>query len=114
MIGILASVQNIESTHPAEHYKRQVQNAGIQSPANRDPGGGRRAAESETENEMRPSRETLGIRINQYDGQLGGCEQQGQAVELRCRKQEQYRSGHRETADKPAGKKPGWNRAHFR
>src|SRR5208283_1127950 len=82
VIMILASVDHVESPDPERYRGGKQQNARIERATNRDPGGSRSNAESESKKQMRPARESLGVGIQKDHRQRHRRKRQRHAVQL--------------------------------
>ena len=81
-LEILASVEDVEASDPKGYGGGKDEDARVEGTANGDPGGGGRYAERESEHEVRPAREALGVGIKKQDGQGERREPEREAVQL--------------------------------
>src|SRR5579864_8338501 len=82
---VLAGVENVEASDPKRDGGSKQQDARVERAADGDPRRGGCDAERESENEMRPAREALGVGVKQKNGQRERREDQRQMVQLRRR-----------------------------
>jgi hypothetical protein len=83
-LEILAGVEDVEAGDPEGDGGGEQKDARVEGAANGDPGSGRRYAESESEHEVRPAREALGVGIEEQDGKSNRGEPEGEAIQLGC------------------------------
>ena len=90
---VLAGVENVEAAHPKCNGCSQKQDARIERAADGDPGRGRGDAQRESQNQMGPARESLGVGVEQDDGQGHRRKLEREMVELRGREDEDGAGG---------------------
>ena len=83
-IEILAGVEDVETSDPEGDGGGENKDARIERAANGDPGGSGRHAEGETEHEVRPAGEALGVGIKKQDGQGDRGKPEREAIQLSC------------------------------
>ena len=71
-LHILARVEHIEAADPHSNRCAKNQHAPIEASGDRDPCGGRRNAQREAEEDVRPVGEALGVRIEKKNGERDG------------------------------------------
>src|SRR6266581_786975 len=62
-LHVLAGVQHVEATDPECHSGAENQHSRVEAAGDRDPRRCRRNAQARTKDEMRPRRETFGVRV---------------------------------------------------
>ena len=81
-LEILAGVEDVETGDPESDGGGEKKDARIEGAANGDPGGGRGDAEGETEHEMRPAGEALGVGVEEQHGKCDRGKPEGEAIQL--------------------------------
>jgi hypothetical protein len=106
-LDILAGVEDVETCDPECDGGGEEKDAGIEGAANGDPGGGGRDAETESENEVRPAGETLGVGVEQQDGESDWREPEREAIQLSGSENEDGAGDNDESGDEGGGKMSG-------
>src|SRR5882672_3334264 len=109
---VLAGIDHVETSDPKSHRRSEQQDSGIKRATYRDPRGRWSDPECESKYEMRPAGDSLGIGVDQYDGERDRREQERQAIELRGRKNKDPTGNDHKRTDKPRSQRPSWQRAH--
>jgi len=99
MLEVLTGVEDVESANPTGDDAGEKDDARVKRTADGDPGGGRRNAEREPQNQMGPARDALHIAVAKQDGQRYRREQQRKPVELSGGDKEGQNHGQRKTED---------------
>jgi len=81
-LEILAGVENVEAGNPEGDGGGEQEDARIEGTANRDPGRGRSDTQGETEDDVRPAREALGVGVEKENGERNRREIQREAIQL--------------------------------
>ncbi len=81
---VLAGVEHIEAADPQRHRGAQDQHARIERAGDGDPCGRRRHSQAETQHQVRPRREALGVGIEKQNGQRDGRKFESQRIQLPC------------------------------
>ena len=89
---ILAGVEDVEAGDPEEHSGGEDEDARVERAADGDPCAGGGEAERESEEQMRPAGEALGVAIEEEHGEDDGGEDQGEAVEAPRAEEEERRT----------------------
>jgi len=79
---VLAGVEDVEASDPERDGGTEDEHARVERAADGDPCGGGRDAEAESEDDVRPGGEALGVGIKEEDGDGDGGEFECEAVEL--------------------------------
>src|SRR5215469_3848099 len=67
--NVLASVEDVETADPQSDGGAENQHARVETVAHGDPCGGGRNAEADSEDDVRPGGEALGVGIKEEDGE---------------------------------------------
>ena len=88
-VHVLASVQHVEAAHPQRNRSAKNQHSPVQAARNRNPRGRRRNSQCKSEKQVRPVRESLGVRIKEQDGDGDGRELERQQIQPPSRNKKQ-------------------------
>src|SRR6185503_6226827 len=88
-LAVLTRIQHVKAGYPERNCACEQQDARIQRATNGNPCRGGSDPQSESQNDMRPSRETLGVGIKEDDSESYRRKNQAQSVE-HCRRDDEY------------------------
>src|SRR6266404_1701599 len=83
-VEVLAGIEHVETGDPESDCRGEEQDVRVERAANGDPGGSRGDTKGESQNEVRPARPALGVRVEQQDGQRYWREQEREMIQLPC------------------------------
>src|SRR5229473_4968723 len=92
VVNILARVEHVKRANPERNCRAKNEHARIEASRNGDPSGGRRNAQREAKEQVRPICEALGERIEKENGDRQRRQFQSEQIQLPCCN-EKYRHG---------------------
>lgn len=111
VVIVLTGVEDVEAGGPEQDDEGEQDDSRRERATDSDPGGGRRDAEREAENEVAEARPALHVGVTEEHEQDDRREQQGEAVELPAGEQKSGGHDQREAEDKSRSEQPGGDSA---
>src|SRR6185437_14399079 len=83
-IEVLTGIEHIEARDPEGDRCGKPENAGVERTANGDPCSRGSNSYSKTEDDVRPACPSLGVGVEEKNGQGDGRKQKGEPIQLPC------------------------------